>query len=308
MFKTFVKTWEDKWFTFIFVTLLLMLLLSQLLVFYLLPPPLVMLLPLPHPHLHFQWPTVTLMMDSNSNDWHLIVQPLESLMALTLCVPGPAALISLGSSLQVHLPGPRRRPMASEALGLGARNLYLLTLQVVKLSSAEKATQVPENRQEGWERTEAKHLEPPPAGVTLSVSGRLPTARRKWRKPRAGFQNVVTQPLAFGSRPVWEEAPPELSPDAAGLFPQESENDKTPDFSWMQAHLIKLATVSNEYFLRCEVYVFQGLLDPCSHWIKTSEGCNKLSNDNSSVSSLRHVLLFCLTWHLAWDKVSRFIC
>lgn len=128
-------------------------------------------------------------------------------MALTLCIPGPAALISLGSSLQVHLPGPRRSPMASEALGLGARNLYLPKLQVVKLSSAEKATQVPENRQEGWERTEAKHLEPPPAGVTLSVSGRLPTARRKQRKPRAGFQAVVTRlwPLAPGLR---EKRPP----------------------------------------------------------------------------------------------------
>lgn len=92
--------------------------------------------------------------------------------------------------------------MASETWGLGARNLYLLTLKVVKLSSAEKATQVPENRQEGWERMEAEHLGPAPAGVTLSVLGRLPTARRKQRMPRAGFQDVVAQPPAFGSRPV----------------------------------------------------------------------------------------------------------
>lgn len=80
--------------------------------------------------------------------------------------------------------------------------MYLLTLKVVELSSAEKATQVPENRQEGWERAEAEHLGPAPAGVAVSVLGRLPTARRKRRMPRAGFQDVVAQPPAFGSRPV----------------------------------------------------------------------------------------------------------
>lgn len=110
----------------------------------------------------------------------------------------------------------------------------------------------------GWERTEEKHLELPPAGLTLPASGQAANAKEK-AKSGAGFQDAVTKVPAPGlyqrgtSRPV---------PSHCLFYLLGTENDKTPYFSLM--------------FLRCEVYVFQGLLDPQSHQIKISKGCKQV--------------------------------
>lgn len=45
-----------------------------------------------------------------------------------------------------------------------------------------------EQSKEGWERSEEEHLEPPPAGLTLSASGQAANAKERKAKSGAYFQ------------------------------------------------------------------------------------------------------------------------
>lgn len=56
-----------------------------------------------------------------------------------------------------------------------------------------------DQRKEGWERTEDKHLEPLPAGLTLSASRQADNAKKKKAKSGAGFQERELLPAPRGS-------------------------------------------------------------------------------------------------------------
>lgn len=119
-------------------------------------------------------------------------------------INGPAGSVSLGSLLQMHVPGLYPRPVESQALGLGAGNMWLAKILMLEnlwtLLNRGSNPGARKQRKEGWERTEDEHLEPPPAGLTLTASGSLPRPRRK-------------QSLGQGFR-MWL---PRLWPSAPGL-------------------------------------------------------------------------------------------
>ena len=116
-----------------------------------------------------------------------------------------------------------------------------------------------EQKKEGWERTEDKHLESPPACLTLSASGQVANVKEKKAKSGACFQErelLPTLEVVRGSC-CWLQAFTRPGTTRALLEPLHVffcllniQNAKTPYFSSVQAWQIKLAIVSQLVFLK----------------------------------------------------------